>query len=174
VQPQLGAGAQQLGAAATGAGAQAGAGAAHDGAGAQHDGAGAQHDGAAPQQVGAQPQPHPPLLWWKNAFAELTVEQQNNNAAGIVSHFIVSSPRNTKSCRTNVRNSVSCRTGESASPGRRSSRLTGWQTLLPFRLAEALPVTETTKNARGLVNSGEGSNRMDSQVAVCLKMPAVS
>jgi hypothetical protein len=98
-----GAGAQQLGAA--GAAAQ-GAGAAHVGAGAQHDGAGAQHDGAGAQHDGAQPQPHPP--WWKNAFAEFTDEQQNNNAAETVSHFIVTSPRTPSLVGTNVRNSVSC------------------------------------------------------------------
>jgi hypothetical protein len=98
------AGAQQLG--ATGAGAQ-GAGAAHVGAGAQHDGAGAQHDGAGAQHDGAQPQPHPP--WWKNAFAEFTDEQQNNNAAETESHFIATSPRTPSLVGTNVRNSVSCR-----------------------------------------------------------------
>jgi hypothetical protein len=48
----------------------------------------------------------------------------------------------TKSCRDEREElRVMPSPGESASPGRGSSRLTGWQTLLPFRPTEALRVT---------------------------------
>jgi hypothetical protein len=106
----------------------------------------------------------------RRVHGRTTEQQRRRNRKPLHRHF----SSYTKSCRDEREELRVMPSGESASPGRWSSRLTGWQTLLPFRPTEALRLMETAKNISGLGNSGDGSNRADFRVPVCPKMRAVS